>query len=94
VGLVFTNTTGDPLQEHTFASAWAFARSRVDAPDWATPKTTLDIYGHLFDDEEDKTRTAIDAEFGALTACRRPEARFSLEGHLDVEDAGQALVPP
>jgi integrase len=28
-------------------------------------KTTLDVYGHLFPDEEDRTRTAIDAVLGA-----------------------------
>jgi hypothetical protein len=38
-------------------------------------KTTLDNYGHLFEDEEDKTRAAIDAGFGTVTACRRPEPR-------------------
>jgi integrase len=105
-GLVFTNTEGGPIQEHTFASAWAVARSRARVPDWATPKalrhyyasvlirsgasvkvvqarlghssakTTLDVYGHLFADEDDRTRATIDAEFGSLTACRRPEARF------------------
>ncbi len=27
----------------------------------ASAKTTLDVYGHLFPDEEDRTRTAVDA---------------------------------
>jgi len=27
----------------------------------SSAKTTLDIYGHLFPDEEDRTRTAVDA---------------------------------
>ena len=35
-------------------------------------KATLDTYGHLFEDEEDKTWTTIEAEFGAMTACGRP----------------------
>ncbi|HZQ86842.1 MAG TPA: site-specific integrase [Acidimicrobiales bacterium] len=30
-------------------------------------KTTLDTYGHLFEDEEDRTRDAIDAEFDMLS---------------------------
>jgi hypothetical protein len=30
----------------------------------ASAKTTLDTYGHLFACEEDRTRAAIDAEFG------------------------------
>jgi integrase len=30
----------------------------------SSAKTTLDIYGHLFADEEDRTRAAIDAELG------------------------------
>lgn len=29
------------------------------------PKVTLDVYGHLFPDEEDRTRDAIDLVFGA-----------------------------
>jgi hypothetical protein len=103
-GLVFTNTEGGPIQEHTFGSAWAVSRSKAAVPDWATPKallhysasvlirgkasvkvvqvrlshssakTTLDIYGYLFEDEEDKTRTTIETEFGAMTACGRPKA--------------------
>jgi hypothetical protein len=102
---LFTNTEGGPIQEHTFGSAWAVARSKAGVPDWATPKalrhyyasvlirgrasvkvvqvrlghssakTTLDIYGHHFEDKEDKTRTTIEAEFGAMTACGRPESR-------------------
>ena len=33
----------------------------------SSAKTTLDTYGHLFADEEDRTRGAIDAELGG--AC-------------------------
>jgi integrase len=29
----------------------------------ASAKTTLDVYGHLFNDEEDRTRQAIDDAF-------------------------------
>lgn len=36
----------------------------------SSAKTTLDVYGHLFADEEDRTRAAIDAELGALSAPR------------------------
>lgn len=35
----------------------------------ASAKTTLDVYGHLFPDEEDRTRAAVDAEL------RRPAER-------------------
>ena len=34
----------------------------------ASAKTTLDVYGHLFADEEDRTRAAIDAELGSRCA--------------------------
>jgi integrase len=33
----------------------------------ASAKTTLDTYGHLFPDEEDRTRDAVDTAFGAKT---------------------------
>jgi integrase len=29
----------------------------------ASAKTTLDIYGHLFPDEDDRTRRAVDDDF-------------------------------
>jgi integrase len=35
----------------------------------ASAKTTLDIYGHLFPDEGDRTRAAIDAAFSAAAAA-------------------------
>jgi integrase len=34
----------------------------------SSAKTTLDVYGHLFADEEDRTRAAIDAEFASRCA--------------------------
>jgi len=34
----------------------------------SSAKTTLDVYGHLFADEEDRTRAAIDAELGSPSA--------------------------
>ena len=34
----------------------------------SSAKTTLDVYGHLFADEEDRTRAAIDAELGLRCA--------------------------
>lgn len=40
----------------------------------ASAKTTLDTYGHLFADEEDRTRAAIDAEFGGIAGWTRGEA--------------------
>lgn len=39
----------------------------------SSAKTTLDVYGHLFEDEEDRTRTAIENEFEALASYSRPE---------------------
>jgi integrase len=33
----------------------------------ASATTTLDVYGHLFPDEEHRTRTAIDAVFDGST---------------------------
>lgn len=40
----------------------------------ASAKTTLDTYGHLFPDEEDRTRDAVDAEFGTDAADERRSA--------------------
>jgi len=34
----------------------------------SSAKTTLDVYGHLFADEEDRTRAAIDAELATWSA--------------------------
>lgn len=33
----------------------------------ASAKTTLDTYGHLFPDEDDRTRLAVDNELGQTT---------------------------
>jgi integrase len=42
----------------------------------ASAKTTLDTYGHLFPDEEDRTRDAIDAELtGAEDFLRTKRVR-------------------
>jgi hypothetical protein len=37
----------------------------------ASATTTLDTYGHLFPDEEDRTRAAVDAEFQNLVDSSR-----------------------
>jgi hypothetical protein len=58
LGVIFTNERGEPVQAHPFDSMWT------------TAKTTLDIYSHLFPDEEDRTRAAIDADLGAPPATR------------------------
>jgi len=34
----------------------------------SSAKTTFDVYGHLFGDEEDRTRAAIDAELAPRCA--------------------------
>ena len=39
----------------------------------ASAKTTLDVYGHLFADEEDRTRAAIDTELRSPASSARPE---------------------
>ncbi len=39
----------------------------------ASAKTTLDVYGHLFPDEENRTRGAIDAALGSPASGPRPE---------------------
>lgn len=39
----------------------------------ASAKTSLDTYGHLFPDEEDRTRTAIDLALGAVADTLRTE---------------------
>jgi integrase len=39
----------------------------------ASARTTLDVYGHLFPDEEDRTRAAIDEALGTLAASPRPD---------------------
>jgi integrase len=38
----------------------------------SSAKTTLDTYAHLFPDEEDRTREAVDAAFAAPAASPRP----------------------
>jgi hypothetical protein len=39
----------------------------------ASARTTLDVYGHLFPDEEDRTRTAVEQLLGAkLKAAEGP----------------------
>ena len=39
----------------------------------SSAKTTLDIYGHLFPDEDDRTRDTIEDNLRSLAACTRPE---------------------
>lgn len=39
----------------------------------SSAKTTLDLYAHLFPEEEDRTRDAIEAELDGLAAWTRPE---------------------
>ncbi len=34
----------------------------------ASAKTTLDVYGHLFPEDEDRTRAAIDCALGAAAS--------------------------
>jgi integrase len=43
----------------------------------ASAKTTLDTYGHLFPDEEDRTRSAVDAAFANLADSPRTTAAGS-----------------
>jgi len=43
----------------------------------ASARTTLDVYGHLFPDEEDRTRAAIDEALGTPAASPRPGAERS-----------------
>ena len=38
----------------------------------SSAKTTLDVYGHLFEDEEDRTRAAVDASLGPLVSSPCP----------------------
>lgn len=40
----------------------------------ASAKTTLDVYGHLFGGEDERTRTVIDHEFNALAASPPPDS--------------------
>jgi integrase len=110
LGVIFTSSTGGPVQQVPWASVWETARRRAGLPAWATPhdlrhhyasvlirsgasvkvvqtrlghasaKTTLDTYGHLFPDEEDRTRAAVDEAFAAAAASashlrhERPES--------------------
>ena len=54
---------------HYFASALIRSGASVKVVQarlgHTSAKTTLDVYGHLFPDEEDRTRAAIDTELGA-----------------------------
>jgi len=43
----------------------------------ASAKTTLDTYGHLFPDEEDRTRAAVDDELARAAEDRLRTARTS-----------------
>ena len=43
----------------------------------ASAKTTLDTYGHLFPDEEDRTRAAVDAALGNLADSSRTGRQVS-----------------
>jgi integrase len=41
----------------------------------SSAKITLDVYGHLWPDDEDRTRTAVDAEFGAVLGAASATSR-------------------
>lgn len=43
----------------------------------ASARTTLDVYGHLFPDEEDRTRAAIDEALAPPAASPRPAEKRS-----------------
>ena len=62
---------------HYFASALVRSGASVKVVQarlgHASAKTTLDVYGHLFPDEEDRTRLALDHELGAAASATRPE---------------------
>jgi hypothetical protein len=45
----------------------------------SSAKTTLDVYGHLFPDEEDRTKAAIDGALGIPAASARPEDAFDAQ---------------
>lgn len=53
----------------------------------SSAKTTLAIYGHLFTDDEDRTKAAIDDEFGSQRAWRRPSVET--RPFTDAESPGQ-----
>jgi integrase len=55
----------------------------------ASAKTTLDVYGHLFGDEEDRTRTAIDLELGAPAASPRPDQTHGTQNRRSEHPNGQ-----
>lgn len=70
---------------HYFASALIRSGASVKVVQarlgHASAKTTLDVYGHLFPDEEDRTRAAIDAELGtAASSFRLNQALRTEEG--------------
>jgi integrase len=113
LGVIFTSSTGGPVQQAPWASVWETERRRAGLAEWATPhdlrhhyasvlirsgasvkvvqtrlghasaKTTLDTYGHLMPDEEDRTRAAVDDAFAAacvtdVSGCpNRPRSRRS-----------------
>ena len=69
VGLVFTNDGGAPIEQHPFSVVFGAARDRAGLPQWATPHAlrhyyaSLDVQGHLWPDDEDRTRRAVDDAF-------------------------------
>ena len=66
---------------HFFATALIHSGASVKVVEarlgHASAKTTLDVYGHLFPDEEDRTRAAIDAALGNPASATRPERVLS-----------------
>ncbi len=64
---------GDPHDlRHYFASVLIRSGASVKVVQarlgHSSAKTTLDVYGHLFADEEDRTRAAVDAELNPSSA--------------------------
>jgi hypothetical protein len=47
--------------------------------------TTLDTYGHLWPDSDERTRTAIDAAFDKVLTARAPQA----SGEIKAAGTGQ-----
>ena len=89
LGLVFTKTRGDPIQEHPFRQAWATARRRAGIPEWATPHHLRHYYASLLIAGGESVKV-VQARLGHASA----KTTLDVYGHLwpESEDQTRRIV--